>query len=183
MGYTDAAFHHRAWPITLMPTSPLSVHSFQSAASSDPVLSALAAKRAELDARRGVLSEQLAALDRELATLDGAMQLFAFPSGPTLQPTATSNRLVRQALGFVRGELGLEAMAVLRSASQPLTAQQIGHALCERRQVMLDLPAFHRLCLLIVSNLRRREARGLVRPVGRTEQHAVLWMVTAPNVA
>lgn len=147
----------------------------------EPVLSALAAKRAELDARRGALSEQLAALDRELATLDGAMQLFACPDGPTPKITLTSNRLVRQALGLLRGELGHEAMGVLRLAKRPLTAQEIGHALCERRQVTLNTPAFHRLCLLIVSNLRRREARGLVRPVGRTEQAAVLWIVISPG--
>lgn len=152
-----------------------------SSAINDSVLSALAAKRAELDARRGVLSKELIALERELATLDGAIQLLAFPSGGKPTATVTSNRLVRQALGFLRGELGYEVMKVLRFANRPLTAQQIGHTLCQRRQVTLDAPVFHRLCLLIVGNLRRREARGLVCAVGYTERHAVLWMVPPPE--
>ncbi|RIW04976.1 hypothetical protein D2T81_09100 [Azospirillum brasilense] len=127
------------------------------------------------------MSEQLTALERELATLDGAMQLLAFPSGTKLKTIATSNQLVRQALGFLRGELGQEVMGVLCHAYRPLTAQQIGHALCERRKVTLDSPVFHRLCLLIVGILRRREARGLVRSVGHTERHAVLWIAAPPG--
>lgn len=180
IGYTDAVPLHLALSVPLMPTSSLSAPSPHSSLSNDPVIAALAAKRAELDARRGALSEQLAALDRELATVDGAMQLFALTVGSPPQPMATSNRMVRQALGLLRGELGHEAMGVLRSASRALTAQQIGEVLCNRRQVSLDAGAFSRLCLLIVSNLRRREARGLVRPVGRTEQYAVLWVASAP---
>ena len=165
-----------------MPTAPSPALSAQPSAINDPVLSALAAKRAELDARRGALSEQLAALDRKLATLDGAMQLFAPHGEPTRPTSVTRNRLVRQALGLLRGELGHEAMNVLRSANRPITAQEVGHAVCERRQVKLDTLAFDRLCLLIVSNLRRREVRGLVCAVGRTAQNAVLWIAVAPDI-
>jgi len=182
MGYTAVTSPQRSQPVTPMLTSLSSAQSTPAAATNDPVLFALAAKRAELDARRGALSEQLAVLDRELANLDGAMQLFAPTSGSTLEATALSNRLVRQAIGFLRGELGHEAMAILRIVNRPLTAQQIARTLCERRQVTLDTPAFQRFCLLIVNNLRRREVRGLVRAVGRTEQRAVLWSVTAPPI-
>ncbi|MGF7178447.1 hypothetical protein [Azospirillum doebereinerae] len=54
-----------------MPT--LSTPPISLPATNDPVLAALAAKRAEIDARRDALSEQLTTLERELATLDSAM--------------------------------------------------------------------------------------------------------------
>lgn len=172
---------HCTASVTPMPTVPSSVLPSPTSAINAPILSALAAKRTELDARRSALSEQLAALDRELATLEGAMQLFASGGALQRQTPTTSNHVVRYALGLHRGELGHEAMSILRSAARPLTAQEVGHALCQRRQVTLDAPTFDRLCLLIVSNLRRREARGQVRSVGRTIQNAVLWIIAAPS--
>ncbi|WP_449234859.1 hypothetical protein [Azospirillum doebereinerae] len=159
----------------------LSAPSIPSSATNDPVLAALAAKRAEIDARRGALSEQLTTLERELATLDGAMQLLAFPKEAKPKARVTSSWRVQQVFSFLRGELGREVMSVLRIANRPLTAQQIGRTLCESRQVTLDAAVFRRLCMLIVGNLRRRQARGFVHSVGYTERNAVLWIMAPAN--
>ena len=52
-----------------------------------------------------------------------------------------------------------------------------------RQHVVLDTSAFNRMCFLIESKLRRREARGLVRSKGRTEQYVMLWVAMLPGIA
>jgi hypothetical protein len=149
--------------------------------SADPTLthsaifSALAAKRAELDARRLQLSEQMAVLERDLASLDAAMRLFVTP------PDAENLKSDPDSLpSFRRSEIGLEAIAILQTTSYPLSTQEIAKAICSRRVVTLEREAFVSLGQMIVTGLRRAEKQGLVHQVGRTGRRALLWFAPTP---
>ncbi|WP_148294309.1 hypothetical protein [Azospirillum sp. B506] len=144
--------------------------------STDPTLthsvifSALAAKRAELDARRLQLSEQMAVLEQDLASLEGAMRLFVAPADAR-NPDSVPDSLP----SFRRGEIGLEAITILQTTSYPLSTQEIAKAICIRRLVTLEREAFTALGQMIVAGLRRAEKQGLVHEVGRTGRRALLW--------
>lgn len=143
------------------------------------VLSALAAKRAELDALRMRLSEQMARLEQDLASIDGAMRLFVRPaeSDDPLRQEAITGVLPT----FRRGEIAEEAVSILRATSYPLCTQEIATAICVRRALSLEPAALLYLGQLIVANLRRAQKRGLVHEVGHTSRRAVLWFAPAPE--
>lgn len=138
------------------------------------VLSALAAKRAELDARLTQLSEQVANIEQELALLDGTMRIFAQPADLIKAPQSAPPRL-RTLPDFRRGEIGEAALAVLRAAAHPLSTQEVGNAICDRYTLMLDAHTFQNLCIRVITYLRGAQQHKLVHEVGRTPQRAVLW--------
>lgn len=143
-------------------------------ANCNPVLSALSAKRTELDARRALLSAQLAGLELELSCLDTTIRLFEQPTAST----EASQSLVfslRSLPDFCRGEIGALALSVLRSAAHPLSTQEVGQAICAHRSLNLDPENFRKLCTRVISFFRNAEKKGVVQEVGRTTQHAVLW--------
>ena len=140
----------------------------------DPLLAALARKRAEIDAQRNHLSSQLAALEREVASLDHTMRLFQKPEKPAPRPQPRRKQLAHLA-GLRRGEVGHHAQTILRKAARALTAQDIAHTICALRRLALEAAAFEHLCRLVIRNLRRFEQRGLVQAVDYTPRHAVLW--------
>lgn len=143
-------------------------------ANCNPVLHALSAKRTELDARRALLSAQLADLEQELSCLDTTIQLFEQPlaSNSTSPPLAFR---LRSLPDFRRGEIGETALIVLRSASHPLSTQEVGLAICARRSLTLGTDDFRKLCVRVISYFRDAEKRGIVHAVGQTSHHAILW--------
>ena len=146
---------------------------------SSTVLSALAAKRAELGAKRAQLCKQVALLDQELACLDGAMKLFSESPPPIKAQTALSQP--RSLSEFKRGEIGKAALVVLRAAGHPLSTQEVGAAICSRFSMPFDERDHNILCLRVMSCFRTAQQRGLVREVGRTSRNAVLWFAASDS--
>ncbi|MFC5360252.1 hypothetical protein [Azospirillum himalayense] len=144
---------------------------------SHAILSALADKHAELDARRSDLARQVAALDQELTCLEGAIRLFSH-SRPASAPTASP---VSPRHATERSVIADDALRVLRDASRPLSTSDIVRALCAERNVALRPLEFRRLAVAVISVLRLREARGLVEEVGRARRNAVLWTATSAH--
>jgi hypothetical protein len=149
-------------------------HAAENRLPDDPLLAALASKRAELEAQRSQLSFQLAALEQEVASLDHTMRLFKRPEKTASLPELRRKPLA-QLIGLRRGEVGQDAQTILRKTSRALTAQDIAHAVCARRGLALKAEAFEYLCRLVIKNLRRFEKCGVVQVVGYTPRQAVLW--------
>lgn len=147
----------------------------QRPANGDTAVAALRAKLAETEVRRARLLSELAVLDQEMATLDHAATLLAGRTNGYVD-AYLSNKQIADLLGLGRGMLGKEVMEILLSARRPMTAQQLSQKILGDRHISLGSAALTRLCLLIVKNLRRREARGLVQTLGRTDNNALLWV-------
>ncbi len=143
----------------------------------DGVLEALTGKRAELALQREAVAAELATLDRALEHLDGTIHLFRADRERNGSKRPDTNALQRPFLlpGVRPGQTARLALDVLRTATAPMTAQDIARQLCEQRSVEADAAVIGRLSNALIMALRQYERRGLVTEVGRTALRAVLW--------
>jgi len=155
-------------------------HPFPAAASKDGasqlIVSALAEKHAELDARRKLLSQQMAELDQELTHLEGAIRVFRTVGEPLPAPESLP---LGDFSDFTRDDIREKALLTLLTAATPLSTSEVARAVCVKRNVSLRPFDFQRLALAVFSILRHCESRGAVREVGRAKRKAVLWRATS----
>jgi len=146
--------------------------------SSDQVLAALRGKRAELTNRHAALAAELASLKHDLEHLDRTIELF------TLEP-GSRKPLARPLLlpGVRPGQTARLALDLLRTAPEPMTAQEIARRLCEQRGVQPAAEVIARVSNSLVMALRQYERRGVVVEAGRTALRAVLWQVAEAQPA
>src|ERR1700690_1548430 len=125
----------------------------------EAVIAGLKRKRAEIDGELRLAERRMAQLAGDLGAIDATLRLF----DPSLVPANIKPRLRRQRRSAaLSGSFTRTVMDVLREASQPLTAREIGAAVATRLALDVVAPRAMQRVIGQVRNVLARVRSGIV---------------------